>query len=67
MIRSACHGSAVNFSDFCLGMVLANVNRVTLRNFEFAWPDIQIASVATVVAIGGNGRPVTPMTSVSPI
>jgi hypothetical protein len=55
MIRSACHGSAVNFSDFCLGMVLANVNRVTLRNFEFAWPDIQIASVATVVAIGGNG------------
>jgi hypothetical protein len=49
------HGSTVNFSDFCLGMVLANVNRVTLRNFEFAWPDIQIASVATIVAVGGNG------------
>jgi hypothetical protein len=49
------HGSTVNFSDFCLGMVLANVNRVTLRNFEFAWPDIQIASVATIIAVGGNG------------
>jgi hypothetical protein len=49
------HGSTVNFSDFCLGMVLANVNRVTLRNFQFAWPDIQIASVATIVAVGGNG------------
>jgi hypothetical protein len=49
------HGSTVNFSDFCLGLVLANVNRVTLRNFTFAWPDIQIASVATIVAVGGNG------------
>lgn len=49
------HGSTVNFSDFCLGLVLANVNRVTLRNFEFAWPNIQIASVATIVAVGGNG------------
>jgi hypothetical protein len=49
------HGSTVNFSDFCLGLVLANVNRVTLRNFEFAWPNIHIASVATIVAVGGNG------------
>jgi hypothetical protein len=49
------HGSRVNFADFCLGLVLANVNRVTLRNFEFAWPNIQIASVATIVAVGGNG------------
>lgn len=36
-------------------MVLANVNRITLRNFEFAWPEIQIASVATITAVGGNG------------
>ncbi len=50
------HGSTINFSDFCLGLVLANVNRVTLKNFEFAWPDIQIASVGTVVAVGGNGN-----------
>ncbi len=49
------HGSTVNFSDFCLGLVLANVNRVTLRNFQFVWPDIQIASVATIIAVGGNG------------
>jgi hypothetical protein len=49
------HGSTVNLSDFCLGLVLANVDRVTLRNFEFAWPNIQIASVASIVAIGGNG------------
>lgn len=49
------HGSTVNFSDFCLGLSLANVNRVTLRNFVFSWPNIQIASVGTVVAVGGNG------------
>jgi len=49
------HGSTINFSDLCLGLVLANVNRVTLRNFEFSWPDIQIASVAAIVAVGGNG------------
>jgi hypothetical protein len=49
------HGSTVNFSDFCLGLNLANVNRVTLKNFVFSWPNIQIASVATVVAVGGNG------------
>ena len=50
------HGSTVNFSDFCIGLNLANVNRLTLRNFTFAWPDIRIASVATIVAIGGNGN-----------
>jgi hypothetical protein len=50
------HGSTVNFSDFCVGLNLANVNRVTLRNFVFSWPNIQIASVATVVAVGGNGE-----------
>jgi len=49
------HGSTVNFSDFCLGLNLATVNRVTLRNFTFAWPNIRIASVATIVAVGGNG------------
>jgi hypothetical protein len=49
------HGSTVNFSDFCLGLNIANVNRVTLRNFVFSWPNIQIASVATVTAVGGNG------------
>ncbi len=49
------HGSTINFSDFCLGLNLANVNRVTLKNFVFSWPNIQIASVATVVAVGGNG------------
>jgi hypothetical protein len=50
------HGSTVNFSDFCVGLNLASVNRVTLRNFVFAWPNIQIASVGTVVAVGGNGN-----------
>jgi hypothetical protein len=49
------HGSTVNFSDFCPGLNIANVNRVTLRNFVFSWPNIQIASVATVTAVGGNG------------
>jgi hypothetical protein len=49
------HGSTVNFSDFCLGLNLASVNRVILRNFTFAWPHIRIASVATIVAAGGNG------------
>ena len=49
------HGSTVNFSDFCLGLNLAAVNRVTLRNFTFAWPNIRIASVATIAGVGGNG------------
>jgi hypothetical protein len=49
------HGSTVNFSDFCVGLNLANVNRVILRNFTFAWPNIRIAAVATIVAVGGNG------------
>jgi hypothetical protein len=49
------HESTVNFSDFCFGLNLATVNRVTLRNFTFAWPNIRIASVATIVAVGGNG------------
>jgi hypothetical protein len=48
-------GSTVNFSDFCVGMNLPNVNRVVLKNFTFAWPKIQIGSVATVTAVGGNG------------
>jgi hypothetical protein len=50
------HGSTVNFSDFCVGLNLANVNRVILRNFTFAWPNIRIATVATVLAVGGNGN-----------
>jgi hypothetical protein len=49
------HGSTVNFSDLCIGLNLAGVNRVILRNFVFSWPKIQIAAVATVVAVGGNG------------
>jgi hypothetical protein len=49
------HGSTVNFSDFCVGLNLANANRVILRNFTFAWPNVRIATVATVVAVGGNG------------
>jgi hypothetical protein len=49
------HGATVNFSDFCLGLNLAQVHRVTLRNINFAWPKIRIASVARVVAVAGNG------------
>jgi hypothetical protein len=49
------HGATVNFSDFCLGLNLANVQRVALRNIKFAWPGIRIAAVATVVAVAGNG------------
>jgi hypothetical protein len=49
-------GSTVNFSDFCLGLNLPNVNRVTFKNFTFAWPNLRIATVATIVAVGGNGN-----------
>src|ERR1700683_231711 len=49
------HGSTVHFSHLCVGLNLANVNRVILRNFTFAWPNIRIAAVATIVAVGGNG------------
>jgi hypothetical protein len=48
-------GSTINFSDFCLGLVLPNAQRVTLKNFTFAWPKITIASVGTITAVGGNG------------
>jgi hypothetical protein len=48
-------GSTINFSDFCLGLVLPAVQRVTLKNFTFAWPKITIASVGTITAVGGNG------------
>ena len=46
--------STVNFSDLALGLNLPNVNRVTLKNFTFAWPSLQVASVGTVTAVGGN-------------
>ena len=48
-------GSTVNFSDLCPGLNLPGVQRVTLKNFRFAWPHLQIATIATVTAIGGNG------------
>jgi hypothetical protein len=47
-------GSTVNFSDLCLGLNLPNVARVMFKNFKFAWPRLQIATVATVTVIGGN-------------
>ena len=49
-------GSTVNFSDLCLGLNLPSVNRVTVKNFTFAWPNLQIATVASVIAVGGNGN-----------
>ena len=49
-------GSTVNFSDFCLGLNLPNVDRVTFKNFTFSWPDLQIATVGTIIAVGGNGN-----------
>jgi hypothetical protein len=49
------HGATVNFSDFCLGLNLAQVHRLTLRNINFAWPHVRIASLAKVTAVGGNG------------
>lgn len=48
-------GSTVNFSDFCLGLNLPNVSRVTIKNFTFAWPKLRIATIGTIVAVGGNG------------
>ena len=50
------HGSTVNFSDLCLGLNLAGVNRVLFKNFTFAWPNLQIATVASVTQTGGNGN-----------
>jgi hypothetical protein len=49
-------GSTINFSDLCIGLNLPNVARVTLKNFTFAWPNIAIATVATVTDVGGNGN-----------
>jgi hypothetical protein len=49
-------GSTVNFSDFCLGLNLPNVDRVAFKNFTFSWPNLQIATVGTIIAVGGNGN-----------
>ena len=49
-------GSVVNFSDLCLGLNLPNVERVTIKNFTFSWPNIEIAAVGTITATGGNGN-----------
>jgi hypothetical protein len=49
-------GSTVNFSDFCLGLNLPNVDRVRFKNFAFSWPHLQIATVGTIIAVGGNGN-----------
>jgi hypothetical protein len=49
-------GSTINFSDLCLGLNLPNVKRVTLKNFTFAWPNLEIGAVGTIVAVGGNGN-----------
>ncbi len=49
-------GSTVNFSDLCLGLNLPGVKRVTLKNFTFAWPNIEIGAVGTVTGVGGNGN-----------
>jgi hypothetical protein len=49
-------GSTIDFSDLCLGLNLPAVQRVVLRNFSFAWPNIPIAAVGTVIATGGNGN-----------
>ena len=29
---------------------------MTIKNFTFAWPNIQIAAVGTIIATGGNGN-----------
>jgi hypothetical protein len=49
-------GATVNFSDLCVGLNLPGVRRVTLKNFTFAWPNIEIGNVATITAVGGNGN-----------
>jgi len=49
-------GSTINFSDFCPGISFNGVNRVILKNFTFQWPNLQIASVGTITAVGGNGN-----------
>ena len=48
-------GLTVNFSDLGLGLNLPNVNRVTFKNFTFAWPKLKIATIGTIAAVGGNG------------
>lgn len=49
-------GSTINFSDLCLGLNLPSVKRVTLKNFTFAWPNLEIGAVGTITAVGGNGN-----------
>jgi hypothetical protein len=40
-------GATLNFSDLCLGLSPSAVKPMALRNFMFAWPDIETGAVAT--------------------
>lgn len=47
-------GSTVNFSAFCNGVGVLNAQRVVLKNFTFAWPKLEIATVGTVISANRN-------------
>jgi hypothetical protein len=49
------NGSVLNFSDPRPGIAFSNITRVAMKNFTIDWPQLQISSLATIVASGGKG------------
>ncbi len=49
------NGSVLDFTGVCDGIDVIGATRVVFENFTIDWPTLQIASVGTVIATGGNG------------
>jgi len=44
-------GSTLNFNGLCQGIQMDGVQRIVFKNFNLAWPKIQLASLATVEGV----------------
>jgi hypothetical protein len=44
-------GSTLNFNGLCEGIQMDGVQRISFKNFNLAWPKIQLASLATVEGV----------------
>jgi hypothetical protein len=49
------NASVLNFSSACPGGAFVNPVRVVFKNITIDWPKLQIASLGTVVDVGGGG------------
>jgi hypothetical protein len=47
-------GSTLNFNGLCQGIQMDGVQRIAFKNFNLAWPKIQLASLATVEGVNSQ-------------